>query len=412
MSITTAAFTAVLTLTQPSGDVLDPFRAAFADFEADASRDAGALWGVGLAGPILLVDPEHRDVFGNRADAEGRLIDIDGVHAGRVDDRFPMANSSHTWAGVEWATVMLPLPGDAFARRALLLHESFHRVQDELGLAMTNPDNGHLDGPDARTWFRAELRAWAAALGTRDEAWRDAARDAVAFRARRHALGPDVAGHEVALERHEGLAEYTGFRLADADAAVREAQAAAMLARFETRPSYVRSFAYATGPALGLLLDRVSDDWRAAVLAGAAPHALLAEALGGVIDHEPREATYDVAAIRADETARDAARRARREADLARLVTGPVLAVPLVEMQMTFDPNRVRPLDGHGTVYEQITLTDAWGRLEVRSSGALIAPTFDRAAVALPEEGAAWTLDLADGWRLERDAAGARLVGP
>ncbi len=91
-----------------------------------------------------------------------------------------------------------------------MMHELFHRVQDELGFPAANPANAHLDEMAGRLWLRLELEALRAALGSEGEEQTGHIRNALVFRARRHGLFDGAAVKEAALERNEGLAEYTG----------------------------------------------------------------------------------------------------------------------------------------------------------------------------------------------------------
>jgi hypothetical protein len=76
-------------------------------------------------------------------------------------------------------------------------------------------------------------------------------------------------------------------------------------------------------------------------------------------------------------------------------------------MQMSFDPNTVQPIEGVGTVYPTLRITDAWGTLTV-SDGALIDRAFKNVHVTAPADARArplkekaWELRLNEGWKLE-----------
>ena len=75
-------------------------------------------------------------------------------------------------------------------------------------------------------------------------------------RAERYRLFPEAAAQEQALEFNEGLAEYTGVRVGNPTPAQQLQAALRDLSGHVEDRSFVRSFAYATGPAYGLLLDR------------------------------------------------------------------------------------------------------------------------------------------------------------
>src|SRR5258708_4143208 len=80
-----------------------------------------------------------------------------------------VANTATTWNGVHWTMIMWgSICERSVPRRRLMLHECFHRIQDEAGLPAGANDNAHLDSLDGRYWFLLELRALAVALRSED----------------------------------------------------------------------------------------------------------------------------------------------------------------------------------------------------------------------------------------------------
>src|SRR5258705_1751917 len=255
---------------------------------ADAcGRDAGALWGRPLCGPVALVDPGSRSVIANRADSAGTWMRYDGAFVGQLPAGIGLANTSFDLGGTRWAMVLLPLPGDDFARIALLAHESFHRIQQDLGLWGLGPACPHLDTRDGRLWLRLELRALAVAVRTHGDSSTRAALDALVFRWERQRLFPAADSLESQLEIQEGTAEYTGDRLALAATGLGDERVARDIASFEKRRSYVRSMAYGTGPGLGLLLDRHDPGWRGRLTRGLRPAGMLGTAPDGKPPAQP-----------------------------------------------------------------------------------------------------------------------------
>jgi hypothetical protein len=396
--------------------------AGLRDAAAACQWDAGALWGRSLCGPVALVERETRVVLANdTAAGQPFLPYASGTVVSTLPAGQPLANTSFAWDGRPWSMVLLPLPADRFARAALLLHEAFHREQPTLGLGGTDPLNAHLDERDGRYWLRLELRALAAgldALARGDTAGLPNARrhaaDAALFRARRYARYPNADTLEAALEMHEGLAEYTGERLAMFVTGEGPARVARGVRAFDARPTYVRSFAYATGPALGLLLDRLRPAWRPEVRRTRRPGTLLATAVASTpLGDSARAAVarataYGGPAIALEEEQRDAARRQRVAYLRARFVDGPTLVLRQRSLDRSFDPNELVPLGAAGTVYPTGTFGGPWGTLEVRAGGALVASDFSAVRVAVtatPPDTAAgvirgdgWTLTLAPGW--------------
>ncbi len=384
----------------------------FHEAQTLSEKDAGRLWGTSLYGPMLFVDPKTRTVVANQADRHGHLKKRGDVFVGTLPAQETIANTAMSWAGVEWTMLVWPLPKDRHERLRLMAHELWHRVQGELGLSGSDPANSHLDTREGRIWLQLEWRALQAALRHRGIKRQRAIEDALTFRAYRRSLFPEHSRAERALEMGEGLAEYTGVRLSgDSEAAV-VARAVKDLKDAESVETFVRSFAYASGPAYGILLDGAGSDWRKGLGADDDLGRLLQEAvsislppdLGSEV--QGRATAYDADRLIAAETERDNTRRRRLAEYRKRFVDGPVLIIPLRQMNIEFDPRNLHPLDDLGTVYPTMTLTDAWGILTV-AKDALLNKNWSKVRVTAPEDttarpvkGDGWTLELKDGWEL------------
>jgi hypothetical protein len=386
----------------------------FQEAQSVCSRDNGKLWGISLCGPMLLVDPHTRTVMANQADPEGVLTRNGNVFVGKLPVTVNIANTATEWAGVKWTMLLLPLPNDKYRRANLMAHELWHRVQDEIGFPSSGAANNHLDSRDGRAWLQLEWRALAAALTSRGKQRRQAISDALLFRAYRRTLFPQAASEEREMEMHEGLAEYTGVKLSG-NPNLNEYMVE-VLKEVAQRETFVRSFAYASGPAYGILLDETGAEWRKNLKKaddlGMLLQSKLRLKLSGDIKRtsEARAKHYDGDRLQASETERENNRRRILADYRARLVDGPVLAIPLQKMQMQFNPGNLVPLDSLGTVYPDIRVVDVWGILTV-SRGALMTPTYSNIYVPAPKslnrplQGDGWTLELNSGWTI---AAGER----
>ena len=224
-------------------------RQYFAEAAVLFARDAGALWGVSLDGPLIFVDFETRQVAANQPDAEGRLAPQAGVWVGAIPPEVMVANTAMAWAGVHWTMLLWQSLSDDPQRRAeFMAHEAFHRIQGDIGFSMPKIANAnvHLDTLAGRYWLQLEWRALEHALLAEDAARVAALTDALLFRAARRDLFPQAAVEERALEMHEGLAEYTGFRLSG----MTTAQTADCGQRAPAQvASFGRAVAYASGAA-------------------------------------------------------------------------------------------------------------------------------------------------------------------
>jgi hypothetical protein len=362
---------------------IDPQLARIYLSEARVASESGPrLWPADLYGPIVFVDPKNRDYV--TADSEGAFPKSLGL-----------ANTAIDWNGGKWSMILWPLPEDRNQRIALILHESFHRVQATLGLPMTDPPNSHLDTLEGRYWMQLEWRALSAALQSEGEARRKAAADAVRFRRQRRALFPESAETERALEMNEGLAEYTG--VARSGAALR--LALKDLEDGAKKATFVRSFAYASGPAYGLLLDASGADWRKNLKPSDDLGDWLVRAMKLDVPGEPVTDSYNSAALRRSEIQRQETHDRQIAEYRKLLVDGPILEIPLKSMSMDFDPNKSVPLEGLGTVYPTIRVRDVWGSID-SSQGALMAANFRKLTVPLAARDIGWKLELKPGWKM------------
>ncbi|MFL6591154.1 MAG: hypothetical protein ACJ8GK_00385 [Luteimonas sp.] len=347
----------------------------------------------------------------SHADAAGTFREDAGTFVGTLPANQGAANTSIEWGGQRWTQIMWPPPTQDTPRHILMAHELFHRIQPQLHLpGRPEAGNAHLDTVVGRVYMQLEWRALGRALRSdSDVERRKAAIDALLFRAARRQSFPDAAAQEDALEANEGLAEYTGVMVGAPSGAQRDA-ALADLSAHVADDTFVRSFAYATGPAYGLLLDRYAPGWRTHLASGEALGDMLGASLrapapaAAVRQARSRMRLYDGKALQASEARRDEVHRHLLAAYRAKLVDGPVLVLPLQHMQVQFDPRTLQPLGDAGTVYPTLHLSDDWGTLDA-TSGALISADWTRLTVPLPATTASgrmtapgWTLTIKPGW--------------
>lgn len=393
---------------------LDAAQQYFAEAKAASDRDSGFLWGVRLYGPMLFADPQSRFVVANQADKEGKLTQRGASWVGTLPAGIGIANYSLNWAGVKWTMVMWPALGSYRQDRVrLMLHESFHRAQGELGFAAADAVNNHLDGKDGRIWLQLEWRALDVALRSRGVARNQALADALYFRAYRRLVIPSAAAAENALEANEGLSEYTGVKLA-----ARSSAEAAVMAQIDLRQSYrrstfVRSFAYISGPAYGLLLDDAGVKWRRGLKSDSDLGALTATAYKLLFakpsetEARKRASRYDGEEVIALETKRDRKRQLALAEARKKFVEGPVMAVPFGQNAgYTFNPNNVVALDDNSTVYPELRVSDEWGILNVEGGAMLVRENGMIKRVVVPAsaagatKGDGWEMELKPGWSI------------
>ena len=386
----------------------------FAEAQSLCQADHGRLWGVSLCGPIMFVDPTSRFVVASQADAKGVLKPEGNVFIGSLPADQIIANTAVEWSGVHWTQMLWPLPDEKWKRETLIAHELFHRIQGQLNLPkVEGGENAQLDTLDGRYYMQLEWRALARALEARtDRERRKAADDAVIFRAERYRLFPGAAAQEQALELNEGLAEYTGVRVGNPTPEEQIKAALSDLSSHRDDSTFVRSFAYATGPAYGLLLDRYAPGWRLELKSGEGFEALLRNALHITLPAnlqqaaEQRATQYGGPTLRAAEMERETKRRQVIARYRAEFIDGPVLLLKFRNMHIQFDPRNLQPLGTAGTIYPNIRVSDDWGILDAKK-GALMKPDWRAVTVVAPSastgsrlRGDGWTLELKPGWKI------------
>ncbi len=311
------------------------------------------------------------------------------------------ANTAISWGGQPWIMVIEPLPSDAAERASLLFHEAWHVHQDVLGYPSNNAVAAHLDDPVARYLIRLEWAALEQALSSHGASQHRHIAQALAFRKRRLAKRPEAAEAERQQMRHEGVAAYTGTALSGEP----ERLALAVLRSGAERAALGRSFAYVSGPAWGLLLDRHAPGWRRS-----GEKADLPDMLPVAPAEIARPDAYGGTEILSDETLAgfERARRIREAMEATSEFRG--LRLPLEQIRMDFDPDRVSTGPDGSTIYHKITLGDRWGRVQLEGIGVRVLSDFTAAFAPWPLPDGA--LNLAPGWRVEERAKGGAAVVP
>jgi hypothetical protein len=389
----------------PAVAQVDQQRAAefFKEAQALCERDGGRLWGVSICAPLVIGDARTQTFATSQPPPDAPRPRLIGLLNG------PIQWGDTRWAAMIWDTLAPKMPR---AGGAMLVHESFHIVQRRLGLAVETVSAEHLDSLDGRYWMRLEWRALARALRESGQPRALAIREALAFRQARHARFPDNVESERALDINEGLASYTQAVLPVQSEADAIASALDELTAAEGGESFVRTFAYASGPAYGLLLDAASPGWTRKVRASDDPAALLMRALGvqPAADAAAAAARYGGAELRAAEEQREQQRQARIAELRRQFVDGPVLVMPGGGGGLSNSMGAVVIPDA-GTVYfGAYRMSGEWGTLEA-DKGVLV--TSDGRLRRLPApvrrdettiSGDGWTLKVARGWVVREGA--------
>lgn len=391
--------------------------AAFAEVHALCTAEHGKLWDHSLCVPMMFVNRGSQEAVLNQAVKGG--VKEGAIYRLALPRDIAIANTSFDFQGKRWSMVMWPLPTNTVERDILLMHESYHSIQPALGLQGDGGlgKNGELDSQAGRIWQRAEFSALRVALQTSGQQRKQAIADALMFRAYRMSLWPRAAIDERSLELNEGLAESTGIDALQRSTDARVAAAIHDIDSVEKERSFVRSFAYATGPAYAELLDVKEPNWRRNVTSNFAFGKATAAAYHLAFPKPEKNVAlaairkYDGEQIIAQEGVRAKVTATRNARFTKAFLHGPTLTLSLTKFSISFDPRTVYSLPGQGSVYQTLTLGDAWGGLNVHGDGmALIPSTFSSVTVPLEKApsgiqlaGKGWSLTLNNGYHYEPD---------
>jgi hypothetical protein len=371
------------------------------------------LWNIDLYGPVLLVDQVTRMIYANYPDSAGILKPDGKIFTGFLPAKINISNTSVVWGGRSWAMIMLPLPENIQERLDLLSHELFHRSQPVLGFHIFNPDNNHLDTREGRVYLRLELEALRKALVANTDAdIHDHLSNALYFREIRYSLFPGSASGENELELNEGLATYTGLIMSGRNESETKKYFDQKITEFLTYPTFVRSFAYITTPIYGFLLNSSYKDWNKQITDTTNLTNFFIKAFGLTIPVKLCPeclSKYGFEKILNEETGREVEKE-KQIAELKRkYIELPHLGIKFEKMNISFDPRNLVPLEGYGTYYPSMRISDNWGILTV-TGGALLGTNWDKVILSEPTmiksdtiSGKGWSLYLNKGYSVERN---------
>ena len=330
----------------------------FEHVEKLCNKDNGKLWGVNLYSPVLGVD-SLRNIVSNVPDAP-KTFPADK----------PVANSTTELDGKRWTMILWPLSGDQMHQSIILVHEMFHYRQPELGLWQDkDPNNSHLSNRDARTLLKLEWNALKAAASCDGEQKKTALKDALSFRAQRRHLYPDFAAEENSLEIMEGLAEYTGKRIAIPDNK-EYLQSLSDLDYLYESDNLTRSFAYLSGPLYGLILDQSAHPWHKEMNSGSDLGSSAMEIYGITLPEnleetvETAKAKYDFESIDAAEEAFQRKLEERNETLRKLFAPDNVITLECPNLSIQFSPDGMIKMDDGSMVIYGCTAFCDWGSVE------------------------------------------------
>src|SRR5215218_3733716 len=122
----------------PAAAQVDQQRAQeyFKEAQALCERDGGRLWGASICAPMVIGDARTQTFATSQPPPTAPRPKLIGLLMG------PIQWGDSKWAALVWDMVANQPPA---IRNSMFLHESFHIVQMQLGLAVSTVSAEHLD---------------------------------------------------------------------------------------------------------------------------------------------------------------------------------------------------------------------------------------------------------------------------
>ena len=389
----------------------------FSEAKALSELDSGKLWGIKLYGPMLFVNPETRFIIANEPDNDNYLEMKGDAYCGTLPKEVNIANTSLEWKGKKWTMVMLPLPDNKLERTSLMMHELFHRIQSKLNLTQYSTPCNHLDQKDARILLRMEWQELILAFKTVKQEKLAHIKNTLTLNKSRISLYPGADTLESQMELNEGLAEYTGLKLTGQPVDTIINYEIQKINMADMIPSFVRSFAYVSGPLYCFLLDDSGIQWRNKITGKTKLTDLLRDAYSINLDDDSLKVVHDLkgydkySGIIKFENERELKHQEQITHLKDKFINKPVIIIPLQNMNIQFDPRNLVPIENLGTVYPNLRITDNWGILTV-TNDALLSSDWQTIWISLPDnftdqmksgyiKSTDWVLELKKGWGLK-----------
>jgi len=395
--------------------------------EAQKAAKNQKIWSKALYGPMFFVDPQSRAMWANTPDSAGTLKPDGEVYKGTLPKDIIIANTSVHWQGKNWSMILWPLPEDHDERLNLMMHESFHRIQESLGLPANSPTIKHLNTMQGRIYFLLELQALKAALNKPVNQRKADLENALLFREKRHLLFPETFENERVLEMNEGLAEYTGVILGRGKDSI-EVHLNEVINGAVAFKSLIRSMAYITGPVYGYLLYQAAPNWTSKVTKDSSFPELVEtwyhiKPPSGDINTQVEKIMdqYNGKSIIASETIKEEEHKKKLNNYVDIFTKKPILTITAVKMNVGFNPSNLFDLGDYGTVYPTAEVRDSWGEMEVTAdSGGMLMKDWKVITLPITDEpaldstsisGKGWKLTLNPGWKvIKSDASHYTLI--
>jgi hypothetical protein len=389
-------------------------RGYFKKIEENCYNDNGRLWGANLAGPLMFVDRETRKIVASHPDKEGILKEKEGIYTGSYPRENLINNTALLFGGTLYGMAPLPPEEDEYRIVSRALHCLFHRFQDSIGFTSSGYNTGNMDEKNARLWVKLEWKALRKAIESEGPDQEVAVRDALIFRGASNELYQNFTGDRIKFETYEGLSTFTHLKLATKYPEEYKTRLFEILDRIYSLISYARTYGSVHGALYATLLDKKGFDFKTIRSENTDMGEILRKLYGITLPSVCRDVAgslalnYEIETIKEEEARRDLEINARIDRTVSTFTDKPVVYFELVSPYFDFEPEDIRPLGSHGTLYNKLRTSDNWGKLTVDKGGCLVSNNFKYLRVTAKGlnanrnrvDGEGWHLILNNDWEI------------
>lgn len=232
----------------------------FTEIEQICNQDNGKLWGNNLYCPLIFAKRERRTAISNCKILFSNTIPYKGLNYGYLDDSIVISGSAYPINDTICAILPYELEDDYTIKLQAFLHEMFHVFQSNKGWKYVY-NNSHLDNPHARVFLSCEIRALINTLSSDSTEKKRYLSEALFFRQQRNRIYPEKAIDEHLFEIHEGLADYTMYKLClSSDEKINKCLIEKLESKLKSE-TYSRLYGYTVGAVYAFLND-VQPEWK------------------------------------------------------------------------------------------------------------------------------------------------------
>lgn len=386
----------------------------FIKIDSICQGEKASLWGMNIYGPLMMIDPDTREIYANFQDADGILKPKDGIFVGTYPKEKVIRNFAVTFGGTLFGMTQLRAKEDEYEILSRAVHGLFHCCQIKKEIDTPEFHASHLNERTARLWVKMEWRALQRAIRTSGEIRTQAIRDALVFRSARREMYPRFIEQENNFENYEGTTSFTYIYLSSKSDEEYIRRLLNYYDRIYNTRSYPNSWGFINGALYSHLLFESGFDFKSINGREYDLGELTRKRYNITLPEISRDIAgslafnYDIDLINQEEHTRELKLREDLQRSVSKYVDRPVVYLELESPNFSFEPGDMTPVDSLGTIYNTLSVSDNWGKISVDDGGCLVSPGLEYIRIPAKNikadknhiSGEGWHIILNDSWEI------------